>query len=92
MVANRRDRFRIVRIPAPRLVDLPLLAASIMEHLGKEDGERTWDDPLAVNELHVTEGLAGGWLQHAQASIGQHPLGRSTGETGPRTIAPEELQ
>ncbi|WLA74194.1 AAA family ATPase [Bradyrhizobium diazoefficiens] len=48
-----RDRFRVVRVPAPRLVDLPLLAASIMEHLAREDAERVGDDPLAPDELMV---------------------------------------
>jgi ATP-dependent Lon protease len=48
-----RDRFRIIRIPQPRLVDLPLLAASVMEDLGREDEERAWDDPLAPDELQV---------------------------------------
>ncbi|SDJ74233.1 ATPase family associated with various cellular activities (AAA) [Bradyrhizobium sp. Rc2d] len=48
-----RDRFRIVRVPAPRLVDLPLLAASIMEDLAREDAERVGDEPLAPDELMV---------------------------------------
>ena len=48
-----RNRFSIVRIPAPRLVDLPLLAASIMEDMAKEDQERVGDDPLAVDQLLV---------------------------------------
>jgi ATP-dependent Lon protease len=48
-----RDRFRIIRIPAPRLVDLPLLAASIMADLSKEEEERAWDGPLASDELMV---------------------------------------
>ncbi|MHC2844916.1 AAA family ATPase [Bradyrhizobium diazoefficiens] len=48
-----RDRFRIVRVPAPRLVDLPLLAASIMEDLAREDVERVGDEPLAPDELMV---------------------------------------
>jgi hypothetical protein len=48
-----RDRFRIVKVPAPRLVDLPLLAASVMEDLGRENDERAWDGPLATDELQV---------------------------------------
>ncbi|WP_161495815.1 AAA family ATPase [Bradyrhizobium japonicum] len=48
-----RDRFRVVRVPAPRLVDLPLLAASIMEDIAREDAERVGDDPLAADELYV---------------------------------------
>jgi ATP-dependent Lon protease len=48
-----RDRFRIVQVPKPRLVDLPLLAASIMEDMAREDAERIGDDPLAPDELQV---------------------------------------
>ena len=48
-----RDRFRIVKVPAPRLVDLPLLAASVMEDLARENDERAGDGPLAVDELYV---------------------------------------
>ncbi|MBP1294124.1 MULTISPECIES: AAA family ATPase [Bradyrhizobium] len=48
-----RDRFRILRVPAPTLVDLPLLAASIMEDLAREDPERAGDEPLAPDELMV---------------------------------------
>lgn len=48
-----RDRFRILRVPAPTLVDLPLLAASIMEDLAREDPERVGDEPLAKDELMV---------------------------------------
>jgi hypothetical protein len=55
-----QDRFRMIRVPEPRLVDLPLLAASIMEDLAKEDQERAWDDPLATDELQV---IAKAWQQ-----------------------------
>jgi ATP-dependent Lon protease len=48
-----KDRFRIIRIPAPRLVDLPLLAASIMDDMARENAERVGDDPLAPDELLV---------------------------------------
>jgi ATP-dependent Lon protease len=48
-----RDRFRILRVPQPRMVDLPLLAASVMEDMAREDEERAWDDPLAPDELMV---------------------------------------
>lgn len=48
-----RDRFRIVKLPAPRLIDLPLLAASIMEDMAREDDERAGDEPLAPDELMV---------------------------------------
>jgi ATP-dependent Lon protease len=48
-----KDRFRIVKVPQPRLVDLPLLAASVMADLSREDEERAWDNPLATDELMV---------------------------------------
>jgi ATP-dependent Lon protease len=48
-----RDRFRILRVPQPRLVDLPLLAASVMADLSKDEEERAWDGPLATDELYV---------------------------------------
>jgi hypothetical protein len=48
-----RDRFRVVRIPAPTLVHLPVLAASIMRDLAVEDDTRAHDEPLAQDELDV---------------------------------------
>ncbi|MCS3893449.1 hypothetical protein M2171_002582 [Bradyrhizobium japonicum USDA 38] len=48
-----KDRFRILRVPVPRLVDLPLLAGSIMDDLAREDAERAGDEPLAPDELLV---------------------------------------
>ncbi|QOZ78861.1 hypothetical protein XH83_27735 [Bradyrhizobium sp. CCBAU 53351] len=50
-----RDRFRIVRVPSPRLVDLPLLAASIVDDMLTEDGDE-WAGsvaPFAPDELRV---------------------------------------
>lgn len=50
-----RDRFRIVRVPAPRLVDLPLLAASIVDSMLLEEGDE-WAGavaPFAPDELMV---------------------------------------
>lgn len=50
-----RDRFRIVRVPAPRLVDMPLLAASIVDDMLIEDGDE-WAGsvaPFAPDELRV---------------------------------------
>lgn len=48
-----RDRMRIVRVQAPRVADLPLLAGSIMDDLAREDPERVGDEPLAPDELMV---------------------------------------
>lgn len=50
-----KDRFRIVRVPAPRLVDLPLLAASIVDAMLLEEGDE-WAStvaPFAPDELAV---------------------------------------
>ncbi|WP_340672290.1 AAA family ATPase [Bradyrhizobium ottawaense] len=50
-----RDRFRIVKVPAPRLVDLPLLAASIVDAMLLEEGDE-WAGtvaPFAPDELTV---------------------------------------
>jgi len=60
-----KDRFRIVRVPAPRLVDLPLIAGSIMDELALEDPERAGDEPLATDELLV---IAKAW-ERASFSI-----------------------
>ncbi|WP_441260670.1 AAA family ATPase [Bradyrhizobium sp. 521_C7_N1_3] len=49
-----RDRFRILRVPAPTLVDLPLLAASIVDAMLLEGDE--WAGavaPFAPDELRV---------------------------------------
>lgn len=50
-----RDRFRIVRVPAPTLIDLPLLAASIVDAMLLEEGDE-WAGtvaPFAPDELRV---------------------------------------
>lgn len=49
------DRLRIVRVPTPRLVDLPLLAASIVDAMLIEEGDE-WAGsvaPFAPDELAV---------------------------------------
>ena len=48
-----KDRYRIVRVPAPRLVDLPQLAANILKELAAEAGEQAFVWPLADDELAV---------------------------------------
>lgn len=50
-----KDRFLIVKVPAPRLVDLPLLAASIVDAMLLEEGDE-WAGcvaPFAPDELAV---------------------------------------
>jgi ATP-dependent Lon protease len=47
------DRFRIVKVPAPRPSDLPLLAANVLRELAIEKGEHDFVWPLACDELEV---------------------------------------
>lgn len=51
--APLQDRFRIVMVPAPRLADLPLLAANVLRELATESGEHGFAWPLAQDELEV---------------------------------------
>jgi ATP-dependent Lon protease len=51
--APLRDRFRIVKVPAPTLAHLPKLAANVMRDLAIEDEARQHDAPLATDELDV---------------------------------------
>jgi hypothetical protein len=60
-----RDRYRIVKVPAPRLCDLPALAANVMREIAKENGEQGFEMPLAADELEV---IAAAW-QRAGLSI-----------------------
>jgi hypothetical protein len=48
-----KDRYRIVKVPAPRLADLPRLAANILQELAVEAGEQGFVWPLADDELAV---------------------------------------
>jgi ATP-dependent Lon protease len=48
-----RDRYRIVKVPAPRLADLPQLAANVLRELAVETGEQGFVCPLANDELAV---------------------------------------
>jgi ATP-dependent Lon protease len=51
--APLRDRFRIIKVPAPTLAHLPQLAAQVMRDLAIEDESRQHDPPLAGDELAV---------------------------------------
>jgi hypothetical protein len=51
--APLKDRFRMVKVPAPGLSDLPLLAANVLEELAVESGEQGFVWPLAHDELEV---------------------------------------
>lgn len=50
-----RDRFRIIKVPAPTLVDLPLLAASIVDDMLLVEGDEWagYAAPFAPDELAV---------------------------------------
>jgi ATP-dependent Lon protease len=60
-----RDRYRVVRVPAPQLVDLPVLAANILRAIAAANGEQGFEIPLAADELEV---IAKAW-QRAGFSI-----------------------
>jgi hypothetical protein len=51
--APLKDRFRIVKVPAPRLCDLPLLAGNVLQEIALENGEHGFVWPLAHDELQV---------------------------------------
>jgi ATP-dependent Lon protease len=51
--APLKDRFRMVKVPAPRLSDLPLLGANVLHELAFENGEQGFVLPLAHDELEV---------------------------------------
>jgi ATP-dependent Lon protease len=51
--APLRDRYRIVKVEAPRLADLPALAANVLRELAIENGEETFVWPLAADEIEV---------------------------------------
>jgi ATP-dependent Lon protease len=51
--AALKDRFRIVMVPAPRLADLPRLAANVLRELAIEAGEQGFIWALADDELEV---------------------------------------
>jgi hypothetical protein len=47
------DRYRIVKVEAPRLADLPALAANVLRELAVENGQEGFVWPLAADELEV---------------------------------------
>ena len=55
-----RDRFRVIKIPAPTLGHLPKLAALVMRDLAAEDDARAHDAPLAGDEL---ENIGRAWAR-----------------------------
>lgn len=51
--APLKDRYRIVKVEAPRLADLPALAANVLRELSVENGEEGFAWPLATDEIEV---------------------------------------
>lgn len=51
--APLRDRYRIVKMPSPRLTDLPVLAANVVREMASEAGEEGFAQALATDELDV---------------------------------------
>jgi ATP-dependent Lon protease len=49
--APLKDRYRVVKVPLPRLVDLPALAANVLAEIAAENGD--FASPLAADELDV---------------------------------------
>jgi ATP-dependent Lon protease len=58
--APLRDRYRIINVPAPRLADLPALAANVLRELVVESGEEGFVWPLANDEIEV---IGRAWVQ-----------------------------
>jgi ATP-dependent Lon protease len=56
--APLKDRYRLINVPAPRLADLPALAANVLRELSVESGEEGFVWPLASDELDV---IAAAW-------------------------------
>lgn len=51
--APLKDRYRIIKVPSPRLVDLPVLAANVAREMASESGEEGFAQALAADELEV---------------------------------------
>ncbi|MGY8710469.1 AAA family ATPase [Bradyrhizobium sp. 18BD] len=72
-----KDRFRMLRVPAPTLVDLPLLAASIVDAMLIEEGDE-WAGsvaPFAPDELAV---MAKAWQARGMSMRALQKIVRAT--------------
>ncbi|MHC2842855.1 AAA family ATPase [Bradyrhizobium diazoefficiens] len=58
--APLRDRYRLIKVPSPRLVDLPVLAANVAREMALESGEEAFSQALAADELDV---IARAWTR-----------------------------
>ncbi|MET4347069.1 ATP-dependent Lon protease [Bradyrhizobium sp. RT9b] len=55
-----KDRYRAIKVPYPRLVDLPVLAANVVRELAAETGEVAFAQALVTDELNV---IARAWTR-----------------------------
>lgn len=55
-----KDRYRIIRVPAPTLKDLPQLSAGVLDEIALEADDAEFVPPLAPDELAV---IARAWEQ-----------------------------
>lgn len=51
--APLKDRYRVVKVPSPRLVDLPALAANVARDMAAENDEEAFVQALATDELDI---------------------------------------
>jgi ATP-dependent Lon protease len=51
--APLKDRYRLIKVPAPGLAHLPQLAANVVAEIERENGEQGFELPLAPDELEV---------------------------------------
>jgi ATP-dependent Lon protease len=58
--APLRDRYRIIKVPSPRLVDLPALAANVVRDIAAANGEEAFVQALENDELDV---IARAWTK-----------------------------
>ncbi|RTM15251.1 MAG: AAA family ATPase [Bradyrhizobiaceae bacterium] len=58
--APLKDRYRIIKVPAPSLGHLPQLATGVLKEMALENGEAEFVHPLAPDELAV---IARAWEQ-----------------------------
>jgi hypothetical protein len=70
-----RDRFRVVKVPSARLVDLPLLAGSIVDDMLIEDEFAGFAAPFAPDELAV---MAKAWQSRGMSMRALQKIVRAT--------------
>lgn len=80
--APLKDRYRIVKVPSPRLIDLPILAANVMRDLTIESGEEAFAQALATDELDV---IARAWTRAGFSMRKLQAIVSATLETRDRT-------